>query len=84
MAGNIQQLMASPIYPPEAKAKGLTGTVLLRDVITTKGTLTHLRVIHSSDPIFTDAAITSVQQSSYRSFMQNESVEIEITVNFTK
>ncbi len=87
MAGNIQRPIISPIYPPVAKAKGLTGTVLLRGIIRKDGTIADLRVVKATDPIFEDAALTAVRQWTYKPYMLNgEPTEVDttITVNFKK
>ena len=57
-----------PLYPPEALKKGLGGVVKLRCVITKTGAVANLRVVSSSDPVFTDAAVRAVQQWKYHPY----------------
>ena len=74
-----------PVYPPEAKAARIQGSVVLAAIIAKDGSVKNLRVISGSRALV-GAAVGAVQQWRYRPYMLNgEPVEVEsqITVNFT-
>jgi TonB family protein len=50
-----------PVYPPEAKAQGVQGTVKLQVTIEINGTVTVLGII-SGDPLLSPAATSAVRQ----------------------
>ena len=77
----------TPVYPPDMKAQGLEGTVVLQTVISKEGVPLSL---NSQSPdvnrAFVDAAIDAVKQWRYKPTLLNgEPVEVitTITVNFT-
>lgn len=73
----------NPIYPPEAKRKGIEGTVLLRATIGRDGVMKNVKLI-SGPPELADAAIGAVQQWRYRPYLlQGSPVEVETTVKIT-
>ncbi len=83
MAGQLLTKVP-PVYPVEAKQKGIEGTVLLRAAIAKDGTIANLAVI-SGDPTLADAATDAVKQWTYKPFLLNgQPVEVDttITVNF--
>ncbi len=49
-----------PIYPPEAKAKGMEGTVVLEVVVDKQGNVAKARII-SGAQIFADAALEAIK-----------------------
>jgi TonB family protein len=74
-----------PVYPPEAKAEGIEGTVMLRAWVSKKGEVTKLRRI-SGPRELAPAAKDAVQQWRFRPFMlmgEPEDVETKIQINFT-
>jgi periplasmic protein TonB len=73
-----------PQYPTTARAMHLAGTVYLRAIISTDGTVRQLEVI-SGNPILANPALQAVRQWRYQPTRLNgEAVEVEtfITVNF--
>jgi periplasmic protein TonB len=73
-----------PQYPAVARAIHLAGTVYLRAIIATDGTVRQLEVI-SGNPILANPALQAVRQWRYRPTRLNgDPVEVEtlITVNF--
>jgi len=73
-----------PVYPPEARAARVQGTVMLGAIIDRQGMVKDLKVI-SGPPELRDSAIGAVQQWRYRPYMLNgEAVEVEtqIQVNY--
>jgi TonB family protein len=84
---NVQQTkaihMVPPVYPPDAKAKGAEGTVILDAIIAANGTVKNLTVL-SGDPAFASAAITAVQQWVYKTTLLNgRPVEVDTTITLT-
>jgi protein TonB len=74
-----------PIYPEEAKAKGISGAVVLHVIIDQQGKVDKLSAI-SGPGVLRDAALTAVRQWTYKPYMLNgrpQSVETIVTVNFT-
>lgn len=90
IGGNVQATkllyQASPVYPADAQAAGIEGTVLLQAVISTDGNLLGLSAINTSvDARLRQAAIDAVSQWKYQPTLLND-VPVEvittITVNF--
>lgn len=76
----IQRTM--PVYPPEAKAAGLSGTVVLQALIAPDGLVRELRPISSPSPSLTAAATQSVCTWRYRPYLLNNApVAVETTIN---
>ena len=70
-----------PIYPPEAKAAGIWGTVLLRAVIGVKGRVSEVQVV-SGPPELQQAAMDAVRSWQYRPYLLNgEPVEVNTQIN---
>jgi TonB family protein len=89
VGGNVQQakLLAKvqPVYPPEAKAQGIEGTVVLQATLGKDGKVENL-VLVSGDPMLAAAAMDAVRQWQYATTLLNgDAVEVltEIRVNFT-
>jgi TonB family protein len=62
-----RQHFVSPVYPPDALAKGLSGAVELEFTVTPAGDVTDIKV-EAAEPrgVFERAAITALSQSRYR------------------
>jgi TonB family protein len=74
----------APVYPPEALAQGVQGTVKLQVTIETDGSVKVLGVV-SGDPLLSPAATTAVRQWRYepgRIKGQPASTDTTIEVNF--
>ena len=70
-----------PRYPPIAVATRKEGTVVLQAIISTSGTIEHLRVV-SGDPMLQQAALDAVSTWRYRPYLlDGKPVEVETTVN---
>jgi TonB family protein len=89
VGGNVQaanQLQApKPIYPASAESAGIQGTVLLRAIVSTDGSIMGLTVLSSPDPLLADAAMEAVRQWRYQPTLLNgQPVEVvtTISVNF--
>lgn len=83
MAGSLIHRV-DPQYPEIAKAIHLSGTVRLRAIISTDGSVQNLEVL-SGNPILANAAMAAVRQWRYRpTLLSGTAVEVEtfITVNF--
>ena len=57
----------SPAYPKEAKAAGLTGTVVLKALVSDTGKVTSASLV-DGNPILAAAAIQAVKQWRYRPY----------------
>lgn len=74
----------NPTYPPEAKYKGISGSVVLQAVIGKDGTIRALHAV-SGPRELVQSATDAVQQWRYRPYMlKGEPVEVDtqITVNY--
>jgi serine/threonine-protein kinase len=74
-----------PVYPPNAKAAKIEGSVLVQAVILPDGRVTEVRVLNSPNPALNNAAVRAVQQSTYRPGLRNgtpDTFTIEVTVIF--
>jgi periplasmic protein TonB len=84
IAGLLQHKV-DPIYPEDAKAKGISGAVVLHAIIDQQGKIDKLSVISGPEAL-RDASLTAVRQWTYNPYMLNgrpRSVETTVTVNFT-
>jgi TonB family protein len=89
VGGNVEaaKVLKAPriAYPDSAKAKGATGSVVLRAVILMDGTLGNPSVVRSPDADLTAAAVEAVKQWRYvPTKLNGQPVETEtlIEVNF--
>jgi TonB family protein len=83
LAGNALT-QPQPVYPADAKAAGIQGTVLLDAVIGKDGKISSLKLV-SGPPELTKAAWAAVKQWTYKPYLLNGdpvAVETTITVNF--
>jgi TonB family protein len=70
-----------PVYPDEAKAAHVQGTVVLRAVISKEGTVEKLNVV-SGPPELMVSAIDAVRQWKYKPYLLNgEPTEVSTTIN---
>jgi len=73
-----------PVYPPLARQARISGTVVLRVLIGTDGSIENLTLV-SGHPMLVPAAIEAVKQWKYKPFLLNGQplkVDTEVTVNF--
>ena len=89
VGGNVQQVklvqQPRPVYPPDAKAQRIQGTVRLAAVINRDGTMQSVELL-SGEPVLAQAAMDAVKQWVYEPTLLNgQPVEVatEIQVNFT-
>ena len=76
----------NPLYPPDAKAARIQGTVVLHLVISAAGTTDDVTVESSVDPSLDAAAVEAVQQWTFEPAQRNGepvAVEVTITINFS-
>lgn len=90
IGGNLQAAKlisrVAPVYPPEAKQKGIQGSVFMQAVILKDGRIGALEVLSSPDESLAQAASEAVKQWVYQSTLLNGNpVEVitRITINFT-
>jgi TonB family protein len=75
----------SPVYPPDARAARIQGTVIMKALINKAGDVESLELV-SGHPMLAPAAMDAVKQWKYKPYLLNgKAVEVEtqITVNYT-
>jgi len=89
VGGNVQAgklvRQVHPVYPAELKQQGVTGTVMLRAVISTTGETLHPEVINTTvNPGLAQAALDAVRQWRYQPTLLNgQPVEVVTTITVT-
>jgi TonB family protein len=81
---NLQVKTLEPDYPPEAKAKGIEGTVRLQIVINELGNVIDIRAL-AGHPLLVPPAVAMVKRFPYRPFIRGGKrvvVTTEVTVPF--
>ncbi len=74
----------SPVYPPDAKAAHVSGSVVMHAIISDAGAVEKLDVVSGPDSLRA-AALEAVRQWTYKPYQLNGKpvrVETQITVNF--
>jgi len=72
----------TPIYPGDAKAAHVSGTVVLQAIIGTDGGIHNLQVLQAPWPSLAQNALWAVSHWRYRPYLLNgQPVEVETTVN---
>jgi len=85
--GVSQALVVSkvdPVYPPDAKAAGVQGQVVMQIVISRTGDVSSLQLV-SGHPLLAQAAMDAVKQWKYKPYVLNGNpveVDSQVTVNF--
>ena len=89
VGGNIKEpkriKLVEPVYPEDAKANGIQGTVIMEVTIATDGSVKSAKVLRSVPGLDT-AALEAVGQWKYEvTYFENDPVEVlmVVTVNFT-
>lgn len=73
----------TPVYPPDAKAAHISGTVLLHAIIAKDGAIASLQLI-SGPPELTKSAWDAVKQWVYKPYLLNgEPTEVDTTITVT-
>jgi protein TonB len=73
-----------PVYPKQAKARKLHGTVVLQAVVNKQGKVDSLQLV-SGDPLLAQAAADAVKQWRYKPFSHNgepADFQTRVTVDF--
>lgn len=71
----------SPVYPKEARKKGISGTVRLHAIIGQDGRVQDLTVV-SGDPLLVDAALVAVRHWRYRPMLvEGKPVEVDTVID---
>lgn len=78
-----------PVYPPEAKANRVQGTVTIKATISKDGTPTELSVVSSPSPALSQSALDAVRQWRYRPVLLNGqpvavTTDIRVSYSLTK
>jgi len=84
--GNLKPVkllsQTKPIYPEEARRKGVEGTVLVSAVVGTEGDVLSARVINGPDPVLAKAALAAVNEYHFEPMMLNgEAIEAVTTIS---
>ncbi len=85
IAGSILKKVP-PIYPAEAKAKHIAGTVTLKAIIGRDGRVISLHILSTPDASLAMAAVAAVRQWTYKPYLLNglpTEVDTTISVNFS-
>jgi TonB family protein len=85
MGGNVLsqkvKFKVEPVYPMEARANGIEGTVRLRAIIGKDGSIMELQVVSGRD-VLTHAALDAVKKWKYEPTLLNgQAVEVETTID---
>ncbi len=86
VGGNVQMAklisQVRPVYPADLMQQGITGTVMLRAVLSTTGDLLHAEVVNTTvNPGLAQAALDAVRQWRYQPRLLNgQPVEIATTI----
>jgi protein TonB len=84
LAGRLLNKQA-PIYPDDMKRQHVSGTVVLRAIISNAGKITSLEVIASPHPSLSASAVEAVKHWTYQPYLLNgEPTEVDttITINY--
>jgi TonB family protein len=86
VGGNVQAMklvrQPRPEYPPELRAAGVEGTVVLQAVISKEGSPLELRVLSATDARLNQAALNAVTKWRYTPTLLNgQPVETQTTIN---
>ncbi|SRR5258708_3337847 len=69
-----------PLYPQEAKSRGVQGDVIIEATIDREGKIANLKVV-KGDPLLVPAALDTVKQWKYKPLtLKGEPVEVETTI----
>lgn len=71
-----------PVYPPEAKARGVKGNVVLEIRVDADGKVTDVKVLRSVDAALDQAAVDAVRQWRYAPLTPATPVIATVTVRF--
>jgi TonB family protein len=69
-----------PEYPPVARAARMEGTVVVDAIIQNDGTVTDVKIVRSSNPVFVEPTIRAVRQWRFTPF--DYDVVLTVTVTF--
>jgi protein TonB len=65
-AGHSLLARIEPNYPHRALVRELEGSVIVEFTITRHGTVTDIRVVESTNPVFEPSAVSAVARTRYR------------------
>jgi periplasmic protein TonB len=75
-----------PVYPEEAKSAKLSGSVVLRVIISKDGAVENAQVMSATNHMFDQASIDAVKQWRYKPFLLNgqpTEVDTSVMLNFS-
>lgn len=65
-SGHMLLARIEPNYPQRALIQAIEGSVVVEFTITRMGTVTDIRIVESTDPVFEQAAVTAIGKTRYR------------------
>jgi protein TonB len=74
------------VYPPQAKADKVQGSVALQVVVGKDGSIQYIHLINGTSPLLVQAAMDAVKQWKCRAWMLNGNpveMETQVTIDFT-
>lgn len=80
------ELQRNTVYPPQARAAGETGVVLVAAFVSKTGVVREAKVLESASPLLNDAAVAAIKNTRFkpgRAGQQDIDVWIRIPVVFT-
>lgn len=80
------ELQRNTVYPPQARAAGVTGVVLVATFVSKTGVVREAKVLESASPLLNDAAVAAVKNTRFkpgRAGQQDVDVWVRIPVVFT-
>jgi protein TonB len=85
VGGNVQHIKliskVDPVYPADAQAEGVEGTVVLKGIVSKDGRLLSVKVVSGGDQRLATAAVNAVQLWQYQPALLNgEPVEVITTI----
>ncbi|MCM2254113.1 MAG: energy transducer TonB [Vicinamibacteria bacterium] len=73
----------APVYPPEARAEGVQGTVSVEATVTREGKVTDAKVSRNADPRLDAAALDAVRQWTFKPSRDKEGRPVAVVFTVT-
>jgi len=83
---DLAELQRNTVYPPHARAAGVSGVVLVATLVSKTGVVREAKVLESASPHLNDAAVAAVKNTRFkpgRAKQQDADIWIRVPVVFT-